>query len=467
LTSTDPAVDSPVDSPTADALVTVAEESKLNAIGQSLPVMDYALQSLEHLLDWHTRYHAPLQPELQPQLDQLAGLVSKLKQGLIQIAAFGLVSRGKSTVLNALYGEKVFQTGPLNGVTQWPRSLRLNWSDPDSGSGIRQIELTDTPGLDEVAGQDRADLAKAISEQADLILFITTSELTETEKAALTELCSTQKPLLWVINKSDLHPDLDVREVLQTLDQPQQQQLLATDAIVSTAAAPLPVQVRLEWPDGRSTYRWETPPAQTEALQAKLNALLQREGAHWVAVHALMQAETVEQAIAAHIMEQSETVANELIWKFVRAKALAVALNPIALLDLLGGSLADLMLIRALARFYGLPLTGYQAGKLLKTIWSSAGGLLLGQVVGSLALGMGKTTTLFQEGLGGLSTFAGTVAMQAAIAGYGAYAVGQAAQIYLSQGCSWGVLGPSQVIQNILSNLDPETVLYHLHQDLS
>jgi uncharacterized protein len=454
LTSPDPAVDAP----TTDALATAPQES----VNQSLPVMEYALQSLEHLLDWHTRYHAPLQPELQPQLDQLASLVSKLKQGLIQIAAFGLVSRGKSTVLNALYGEKVFQTGPLNGVTQWPRSLRLDWSASDSG--IRQLELTDTPGLDEVAGQDRADLAKAISEQADLILFITTGELTDTEKAALTELCNAQKPLLWVINKSDLHPDLDVQQVLQSLDQPQQQQLLTTDAIVTTAAAPLPVQVRLEWPDGRSTYRWETPPAQTEALQAKLTTLLQREGAHWAAVHALAQAESIEEAIAAHVMAQSETAADELIWKFVRAKALAVALNPIALLDLLGGSMADLMLIRALARFYGFPLTNYQAGKLLKTIWSSAGGLLLGQLLTGAALGIGKTASLFQEGLGGLSTVAGTLAMQAGIAGYGAYTVGQAAQTYLKQGCSWGVLGPSQMIQTILSDLDPEMILYRLQQ---
>jgi uncharacterized protein len=199
-------------------------------------------------------------------------------------------------------------------------------------------------------------------------------------------------------------------------------------------------------------------------LQAKLTTLLQREGAHWAAVHALAQAESIEEAIAAHIMAQSETAADELIWKFVRSKALAVALNPIALLDLVGGSLTDLMLIRALARFYGLPLTGYQAGKLLKTIWSSAGGLLLGQLATGAVLGVSKTASLFQEGLGGLSTAAGTLAMQAGIAGYGAYAVGQAAQTYLKQGCSWGVLGPSQVVQTILANLEPDMVLYRLHQ---
>jgi len=60
---------------------------------------------------------------------------------VIRIAAFGLVSRGKSAVLNALLGQKILQTGPLNGVTQWPRSVR--WVANEKGKV--QVELIDTP----------------------------------------------------------------------------------------------------------------------------------------------------------------------------------------------------------------------------------------------------------------------------------------------------------------------------------
>jgi len=59
---------------------------------------------------------------------------------VIRIAAFGLVSRGKSAVLNALLGQKILQTGPLNGVTQWPRSVR--WVANEKGKV--QVELIDT-----------------------------------------------------------------------------------------------------------------------------------------------------------------------------------------------------------------------------------------------------------------------------------------------------------------------------------
>ena len=106
--------------------------------------IDRAKASLQQSL---SRYAAAqvgaVSPRLQSDLDTLANTLAKLEQTNYRIAVFGMVSRGKSAVLNALIGEKVLETGPLNGVTRFPRSVR--WS-PD---GIMQIDLIDTPGLDE------------------------------------------------------------------------------------------------------------------------------------------------------------------------------------------------------------------------------------------------------------------------------------------------------------------------------
>ncbi|WP_264322546.1 dynamin family protein, partial [Zarconia navalis] len=60
---------------------------------------------------------------LQTQRDILKANLKKLDGGVIRIAAFGLVSRGKSAVLNALLGQNLLETGPINGVTKWPRSV--------------------------------------------------------------------------------------------------------------------------------------------------------------------------------------------------------------------------------------------------------------------------------------------------------------------------------------------------------
>jgi hypothetical protein len=114
-------------------------------------------------------------------------------------------------------------------------------------------------------------------------------------------------------------------------------------------------------------------------------------------------------------------------------------------------------------------MTGYEAGKLWKKIVLSSGGLLLGELGSSVLLGLGKSASAVAttvDSPSGITTYAGAAIAQAGIAGYGAYAVGQAAQVYLEQGCTWGSQGPSTVIQDILNEVEPDTILYRLRQEL-
>lgn len=413
-----------------------------------------------------------LRASLRPEIEVLNNTLQKLDQGVIRIAAFGLVSRGKSAVLNGLVGQKILQTGPLHGVTQWPRSVR--WIPyPDSKV---QVELIDTPGLDEIEGQARAKMAREVARQADLILFVVAGDITRTEYQALCELRQAQKPLILVFNKIDLYPDQDREAIYQNLRDlgagtgsgKRLERLLSPDEIVMVAAEPAPVQVRVEWPNGKVTYEWETPPPEVEPLKQKILTILNREGRSLLAINALLQAKAVEETIGRKTVEFREQEAEALIWKFTKYKALAVGLNPIAVLDILGGTVADLALIRELARLYGLPMTSYEAGKLLKTILFSSGGLLLGEMGTSLMWGLGKSAAAVASGENpsGITAFAGAAIAQAGIAGYGAYAVGQAAKVYLERGCTWGQLGPNTVIQEILNQVEPNTIVYRLRHEL-
>ncbi len=437
--------------------------------------------SLRQALSWYSnlrRYqnHLPdveLQAALRNELEVLKSALDKLDQSVIRIATFGLVSRGKSAVLNALLGQKVLQTGPLHGVTQWPRSVR--WT-PSTNSKV-QVELIDTPGLDEIEGETRAQMAREVASQADLILFVVAGDITRTEYQALCELRQAHKPLILVFNKIDLYPEKDREAIYQQLQQlgtgsPKDrrlQKILSEDEIVMVAAEPAPMEVRVEWPDGQVTYEWETPPPQVDELKQKILKILNSEGRSLLALNALFQARNAEANIAQKTLDLRRSEAEDLIWRFTKYKALAVALNPIGVLDVLGGAVADLALIRSLSRMYGLPMTSYEAGKLWRKIVVSSGGLLLGEMGSSALLGLGKSASAVATGVdsaSGLTAYAGAAIAQAGIAGYGAYAVGQAAQVYLEQGCSWGELGPSTVIQDILNQVEPDTILYRLRQEL-
>lgn len=411
-----------------------------------------------------------LQALLKRDLDQLSQTLDKLNCGLVRIAVFGLVSRGKSAVINALLGQKMLQTGPLHGVTQYPRSVY--WS---TASGQVQVELIDTPGLDEVGGEERSRIAREVTSQADLILFVIAGDVTRTEYQALRQLQRAGKPLLLVFNKIDLYPDEDCQSIyrkLQALFAHQgdhSRPFFSPDDIVLIAAEPAPLEVRVEWADGRVTHEWESPPPQVDALKQKLLELLNREGRSLLALNALRQARSAEASLAHTTVELHCAEAEELIWQFAKWKSLVIAANPIAVLDLLGGAAVDLLMIRSLARLYGLPMTRFEAGKLLKAILLSSGGLLLGEVGSGFLLGVGKSagaiTSLF-DSASGVMAYGASAAAQATLSGYGSYRVGKAAQAYLERGSSWGPQGVNTVIEEILHQIDRNMILHRLRQEL-
>jgi uncharacterized protein len=281
-----------------------------------------------------------------------------------------------------------------------------------------------------------------------------------------------QKPLILVFNKIDLYPDTDRRSIYKNLQQlgstNPRAKPLQPDEIVMVAAEPAAMEVRVEYPDGNVSYEWETPPPQIDELKQTILKILNREGRSLLALNALVQAREAEEAIAQKTIEQREQEAEEIIWQYTKYKSLAVGLNPVAFLDVIAGTIADLALIRSLARLYGLPMTSYQATKILRTILLSTGGLLLGELGSVFLLGVGKTATAIASGDNpvNITAFAGTAITQAGIAGYGAYAIGKAAQSYLEKGCSWGQLGASTVIQEILIQVPKDTILYRLRQEL-
>ena len=421
-----------------------------------------------------TQQHAAAKEDI----TALTALEDRLAKPVLRIAVFGLVGRGKSAVINALLGESLLPTGPLHGVTRWPRSVcwQPTAESSQEADELPQLELIDTPGLDEVNGEARGSVAKEVAQQADLILLVVTSDITQTEYQALVALQEAGKPLLIVFNKIDLHPNKDQQAIYQALKDIQQsyansqpEVIAAIDDVVMIAARPTPLQVRVEWPDGRVSYEWETPDPHIDPLKQTLLDIVRQDGLALIALNALREADSLETDLAQRTIALHKDDAEALIWKFARYKAIAVALNPIVGLDLLGGFVTDLAMIRALAKLYGLPVTHHEAQKLWQAIARSAGALLLSEVVTGVLFGTGKGAaavwSLF-DGTTGISALLSMMTAQAGASGYGTYVVGKAAQVYLEQGCTWGPNGVKAAMQGILSQIDSESTIARLRQEL-
>ncbi len=415
---------------------------------------DSAIACLTQRLSRYQQTPIELKAQIQPYLEILTALNHKLSQPLLQIAVFGLVSRGKSAVLNALFGEPLFPTGPLNGVTQWPRSVR--WSLAQAPE--IQLELIDTPGLDEISGEARALMAQAIARCADLILFVTAGPPMPIELEALAELAQLSKPILWVVNKADLYPELNADTLYQSFTDKTLQAILSPPEIVLVAAAPAPIQVRHEWPDGRTSTEWENPPPQIEALRQTLLDLLNREGDYLLSLNVLLQVQATERQIVDTIAQHYTPALESAQWQLWGIKAALVGLNPWVFLDLLLGFLMDIAQVRQRLQRQNLPITSHNVSALWKTLAFSTGYLGLAEFMTS---GLGN---LFNASEGSPWVAVGT---QGAMAFYSASLVGKSAQRYLIEGATWDSQGPSTVIQKMLTQLSPDMVVYRLVEAFS
>jgi small GTP-binding protein domain len=214
---------------------------------------------------------------------ELAGLeqaLHKLTNQVVQIAVFGLVGRGKSSLLNALVGEPVFVTGPLHGVTRDRASVL--WQIDKESHGVRRlslgsVELIDTPGIDEINGEAQAKLAVEIATQADLILFVVAGDMTRVEYNALSELRQASKPILLVFNKIDQYPPSDREAIYAKIRDERVKELLTPAEIVMAAASPLTARA-VRTADGKIHAELVPDQPQVEELKLKILEILEREG---------------------------------------------------------------------------------------------------------------------------------------------------------------------------------------------
>ncbi|AFY54988.1 small GTP-binding protein domain protein [Rivularia sp. PCC 7116] len=419
---------------------------------------------------------------LEMEIADLETMLTKLESMVIQIAAFGMVGRGKSSLLNAMVGQEVFETGPLHGVTRDAQTV--NWTINEetigesergalratlrSSSGQSQVELIDTPGLDEVDGETRTALAEQIAQQADLILFVISGDMTKLEHEALSQLREARKPILLVFNKVDQYPKADRIAVYEKIRDERVKELLSPSEIVTAAASPL-VRTLVHRPDGNKGVQLRKGKPQVEELKLKILEILQREGKALVALNTMLYADDVNDQLVKRKLALRETAANQLIWKSVMTKALAVALNPVTVLDILSAATIDVFLILGLSRLYGIPMTEAGAIKLLQKIALSMGGISASELLANLGLGSLKTLLgISAPATGGISLgpYVSVALTQAGVAGVSSYGIGQVTKAYLQAGATWGPDGPKAVIGKILANLDESSILNRIKSEL-
>ena len=410
-----------------------------------------AADSLRSLLD-DPAIPASIRTSLAADFSRIEVMLDKLEHGHVHVAVFGRVSVGKSALLNALLGEPAFQVGVLHGTTIG--ADHRAWQE----ARAHGVHLIDTPGINELSGEEREALAFDVAGRCDLVIFVVDGDMTSVEADALALLARTRRPVLLALNKADRYTESQRQALLARLAE-HARGTVAPENIVAVMAEPTPQRVLRVRADGQEVEETRDREADVSALRARILAILESEGKSLAALNAALFAGQLSDQIGQRLTFIRKDLASRTIRMYCLGKGVAVALNPVPVADLLAAATLDVALVMHLSRIYGLPLTRVEAGKLLTTIVAQ-----LAALMGAI-WGVHLVASALKIASAGLST-ALTAGAQGALAWYATVLVGEAASKYLAQGKSWGEQGPKRVVTEIVKNLDRDSILREAREEI-
>ncbi|HMB89220.1 MAG TPA: dynamin family protein [Rhodothermales bacterium] len=147
---------------------------------------------------------------------QLGDVIAHLDE-LFLVVVVGEFNAGKSSVLNALFGEKIMEEGPIPttakitvlryGEERMERQLSEYLVERRYPADLlKHLNLVDTPGTNSII-QQHQQITEDYIPRSDLVLFITSFDrpLTESERQFLTFIRGAWgKRLVFILNKADL-----------------------------------------------------------------------------------------------------------------------------------------------------------------------------------------------------------------------------------------------------------------------
>ncbi|MGH9627929.1 MAG: YcjF family protein, partial [Bryobacteraceae bacterium] len=322
---------------------------------------------------------------------------SKLESQTLEIAAFGTISSGKSSLLNALAGKQVFVTDARGGTTL----LRNESEWPGHGN----IRLIDTPGLGEMHGGDRVAIALESARSADLVLYVTDGVLRNFEHDVLRRLAAMDKRILVCLNKEDTFAARDRDQLLDQLRSQLKDVATARDFVPVRANPSARTRVRVT-AGGEEHEELITVEPEISALAGRMLEIIDKEGQRLLLANLLIRARGLVSETKDRVRAQLEKEARELVGRYMWQAGGAAALSPFPLLDVAAGLGISYKMVVDIAGIFRQDMDFDSAREMVaqagKNLIASAGAAVATPSVAAIAASALKT-------IPGIGTIAGGV----------------------------------------------------------
>lgn len=325
----------------------------------------------------------------------VAEMEQKREAERLEIVAFGAISSGKSSLLNALAGRDVFRTGVVGGTTS--TQSQIDWPGSD------RVVLVDTPGLAEVAGEVRGRGSAGAAKNADLVLMVVDGPLRDYEHELLETLAEMGKRIVICLNKADWFTDSERAELCKQIAE-QVQGLVEADDVVSVRSRPVERPIVRMMPDGSQTDDTVTEPPDIQPLADRLLKIVSKEGDSLLLANLLMQSRGLVDDAKQRVLAALDQEAKRVIDRYMWAAAGVTGANPVPLLDIAGGTAVTVKMVMDLAAIYKQSIDSETIVELLSQLTKSLVAML-GASAAAPALASGVATLL--KTIPGVGTIAG------------------------------------------------------------
>jgi GTPase SAR1 family protein len=253
------------------------------------------------------------------------------------------------------------------GKTSLIQVLESNWLPQQQ----QRLSLKETPALFVGADTDveAETAAKEVALASDLVLFVTTGDLTDTEFQTVQQLRATNQRVMLVFNKQDQYLPTERATVLQQLRQRMVGRLGAED-VVAIASSPAPVKVRQHQPDA-SVQEWmEQQSPDLTALSDRLSQIVTQEGQQLVWASTMRAAAALKAEAKSQLNKLRRDRALPVIEQYQWIAAAAAFANPVPALDLLATAAISAQVVTDLGEIYQQKFSLQQAQAAAKTLGS-------------------------------------------------------------------------------------------------
>ncbi len=281
--------------------------------------------------------------ELRKELEKLE---KRREAGQVNVAFFGDVSTGKSSLIKALLPEAGVEISLRGGSTR--EVEEYSWQTP---AGDRVL-LTDLPGRNEVEGTLDDD-ARDEAIRAQIVVYVTDADLSRTQYQDIMELAEFGKPMVLVVNKADQYNTDERHQIEERIRSRFNDR--SPPPIVFTQSGGMEDILRV-YPDGREeTIQRPRKPetkALTEYLQAEIDQHLEDlSNLRDVSVYHLVQ-EKLDETRAAFRRKEAERVVRNSTGKAILGALASVSPGT----DLVIQGVIGTRMVQDLCKLYDSPV---------------------------------------------------------------------------------------------------------------